>query len=195
MKIRRLNFGLFILLLSAVVFAQPTERTGDQGLADDGLIEEDGALAGKRQLSAAEQVAEANNYIGRMKNTLVVIKKLGDRARNEKDIIKLNCVNDKLLQVKGNLNLAEQFLNALNLAAAKMDNSARQHEFSKIAITHQKVVILEQEAEACVGEEISYVGSTRVDVEMENDIPEEDPTVAGEPPLPEGPLETATQTK
>ncbi|MDB4968030.1 MAG: hypothetical protein JWN44_3719, partial [Myxococcales bacterium] len=46
----------------------------------------------------------------------------------------------------------------------------------------QKVVTLGTEAEQCIGEDVSYVGATRVDVEIDPSIPPTDPT---EPPLPD----------
>ncbi|MDB4968021.1 MAG: hypothetical protein JWN44_3710, partial [Myxococcales bacterium] len=45
----------------------------------------------------------------------------------------------------------------------------------------QKVVTLGTEAEQCIGEDVSYVGATRVDVEIDPSIPPTDPT---EPELP-----------
>ena len=41
--------------------------------------------------------------------------------------------------------------------------------------------LLGTEAEQCIGEDASYVGATRVDVEIDPSIPPTDPT---EPPLP-----------
>ena len=61
------------------------------------------------------------------------------------------------------------------------DDTARQHEFTRMSILYQKVVTLGTEAEQCVGEDVSYVGATRVDVEIDPSIPAADPT---EPPLP-----------
>ena len=58
-------------------------------------------------------------------------------------------------------------------------------EFAKLTIAYQKVVVLAQEAEACIGEEIAYVGATRVDVQVDPDIDERtDPTVEPPPKLP-----------
>jgi hypothetical protein len=116
-----------------------------------------------------------------MRTVLQQVEKLAQRARADKDIIKLNCVNDKLVQIKGSLRVAEQVDAAHKLAVSRNDDGARDHEFAKITIAYQKVVVLAQEAEACIGEEIAYVGATRVDVQVDPDIDDRtDPTV--EPP-------------
>jgi hypothetical protein len=107
-----------------------------------------------------------------MRNIQRRVTDLARKARDDKDLIKLNCVNDKLLQVKGHLRIAEDIKQQLQVAAAQGDAGARDHQFSKLTIIYQRVTVLGQEAEACVGEEISYVGETQVTVQ-------EDPDIAG----------------
>jgi hypothetical protein len=134
------------------------------------------------QLSTHEMIAQSDSYLLKMRGTLDRVSKLAERARKEKDIIKLNCVNDKLIQVKGHLNLAEQA--RLALSAPGTDEDTRGHQFSKLTITFQKVEVLGQEAEACIGEDIAYVGATRVEVDVDPDITKEDPTSEPRGPLP-----------
>lgn len=137
------------------------------------------------QLSAQEQLAQSDKYIAKMKSILVRTQKLAQKARQDKDLIKLNCVNDKLIRIKGNLRLAEGSRKALKLAAARGDAGGRNHEFAKLTITFQKVTVLGQEAEACAGEEISYVGKSRVQVQVDPDVAQQgDPTETPPPPLP-----------
>ena len=172
------RLSIAMLFFATAVFAQDGEKK-------DG--EKKGAevkLRKTSQLSAAEQLAQTAKYVARMKQTLASVGKLAKRARVEKDIIKLNCVNDKQIQIKGNLRLAEQTRDAIKVASARGDAGARDHEFSKLTIAFQKVTVLGQEAEACIGQEIAYVGQTKVDVSVDPDIPQEDPTTEAPPPLP-----------
>ena len=46
---------------------------------------------------------------------------------------------------------------------------------------NQKVTVLGAEAENCIGEDLSFVGATRVDVEVDPNIPQYDPTQPGSP--------------
>ena len=166
--------GLGALLFATSVLAQPAAGEPEAEL---------GFRKGS-QLTPQEQLTQAEAYIAKMRSTLDHANKLGEQARKEKDIIKLNCVNDKLTQIKGNLTLGEQTRETLQVAATRSDEGARNHEFAKLTITYQKVVVLGQEAEACIGEEISYVGATRVDTDLDRDIPQDDPTVTPPSPLP-----------
>ena len=96
-------------------------------------------------------------------------------------MVKLNCVNDKLTQLKGHMIVTNESMSTLSLDIAKGDDAARQHEFTRITILYQKVVTLGTEAEQCIGDDVSYVGATQVDVEIDPSIPPTDPT---QPDLP-----------
>lgn len=170
------KLGLGLLLVATSVLAQPAPR--------DEAVEGELNFRKGGQLTSQEQLSQADSYINKMRAILARMDKLAEMARKDRDIIKLNCVNDKLIQVKGNLNLGEQARESLKVAAARNDDGTRNHEFAKLTIIYQKVTVLGQEAEACIGEEISYVGKTRVEIEVDKDIPQEDPTVIPPPPPP-----------
>jgi hypothetical protein len=170
------KLGLALMLVGTTVLAQPAD---DPEAAPTEVKFRKGS-----QLTAEEQLTQAEVYLTKMKSVQTEVGKLAEKARADKDIIKLNCVNDKLIQIKGNMNLAEKTRDALKVAAARNDEGERNHEFAKLTITYQKVTVLGQEAEACIGEDIAFVGATKVDVEVDKDIPEEDPTEEPPPPLP-----------
>jgi hypothetical protein len=132
-------------------------------------------------LTPAETVAQSKDYYKKMLETQRRITQLQAKAKKDKDVVKLNCVNDKLTQVKGHMTVSDQSMSSLTLDVAKGDDVARQHEFTRMTILYQKVVTLGTEAEQCIGEDVSYVGATRVDVEIDPTIPATDPT---EPNLP-----------
>lgn len=132
-------------------------------------------------LSAPDMATQANDYMGKMRSTESRVTKLQDEARAKKDVIKLNCVSDKVVQIKGHIAVGDQSMAGLNTAISRGDTPGRQHEFTRMTIIYQKVVVLGTEAENCIGEDASYVGETRVDVEIDPNIPNDDPT---EPQLP-----------
>ncbi|HTE53092.1 MAG TPA: hypothetical protein VK698_19700 [Kofleriaceae bacterium] len=102
------------------------------------------------------------------------VEQLKTEARKQKDVIKLNCINDKLLQIKQLLNILEDGLSKLTLAIASGDDGERYHRYTVVRISGEKIAGLRDEAEACVGEEISYLGPLSVNVD-EPDVPD-DPT-------------------
>lgn len=132
-------------------------------------------------LTPEEMVNQSREYAKSMNEVLKRIQTLQDQAKREKDIIRLNCVTDKVVQVRVNISIAEQSMAALQEAVTRADEGERTHEFTRLTIVNQKVQVLGAEAENCIGEDLSFVGATRVDVEIDPNIPTYDPT---QPPAP-----------
>jgi hypothetical protein len=155
------------LLLCGVAFAQ-----GDAGNDD---------IRKASSLSSRESAVQGHDFLTKMQASERRVSKLQERAQKQKDVIKLNCVTDKLVQLRGHVAVANQSISALDEAVARGDDGARQHEYVRLVIMHQKTDLLTTEAENCLGEDVSYVGNTKVDVEVDPSIPNEDPT---QPTLP-----------
>jgi len=128
------------------------------------------------QLTAAQQIEQASGYFAKMGKMEARVNRLADQARRDKDIVQLNCVNDKLAQLRGHVAVAKESLALLRLPATQSDLAARNHEHTKVTLTYQKALVLTQEAETCVGEELRYVGPTEVEVDVDSNIPRGDPT-------------------
>jgi hypothetical protein len=132
-------------------------------------------------LTPQETLTQSKDYYKKMQETQRRVLQLQTKAKKDKDMVKLNCVNDKLTQLQGHMAVTDQSMSTLALDIAKGDATARQHEFTRVSILYQKVVTLGTEAEQCIGEDVSYVGGTSVDVEIDPSIPPTDPT---QPELP-----------
>jgi hypothetical protein len=132
-------------------------------------------------LTPAEMTNQSKEYFKGMGEALKRIQSLQDQAKREKDIIRLNCVTDKLVQARVNINIAEQSMASLQEGISRNDEGAETHEFTRLTIVNQKVTVLGAEAENCIGEDLSFVGATRVDVEIDPNIPQYDPTQPGSP--------------
>ena len=76
-------------------------------------------------------------------------------AKKEKDVIKLNCVNDKLVQIKPQMNLADMAESELNSAG----DATRMTAFDSLAQAAESVRRLREEADQCIGEPITQGGS------------------------------------
>ena len=132
------------------------------------------------RLTATEMVTNAGEYRKKIAQVGARIQALVEQARQQKDIIKINCLADKLVQVKASLNVADKSFATMQEAISRQDEGASFHEYTRITIVNQNVQVLASEAEACVGEDLSYVGATRVDVDVEG-VPTGDPTQPGTP--------------
>jgi hypothetical protein len=126
-------------------------------------------------------IKQGRLYRADMDKTIAEQQAMVEQARKQKDVIRLNCVMDKLVQVKVNMNIADQALQKLQEAVARRDEGASLHEYTRITIVNQKVQVLQNEGQTCVGAELSYIGATRVEVEAP-ELPEgvTDPSL--EPP-------------
>ena len=132
-------------------------------------------------LTPAEMVNQSKDYLRGMADVVKRIQGLQEEAKRQKDIIRLNCVTDKLVQARVNANIAEQSMASLQEGVAKNDEGSETHEFTRLTIVNQKVTVLGAEAENCIGEDLSFVGATRVDIEIDPNIPQYDPTTPGSP--------------
>jgi hypothetical protein len=119
----------------------------------------------------SDKIEAAADNIARMKAALKQVLGRAEQARNEKDVVKLNCVNEKLTQLKTLIKVAEQADVALRESVATKD-VASDAAFSKIAIARTKVDGLRSEAEQCIGQ-LAYMvdEKTTVEVEQPGDLP------------------------
>lgn len=139
------------------------------------------AFGSENVVSDREKPAVAAKSIERQKEILKRMLALLEEARNAKDVVKLNCVNEKLTQVKGLVRISEQSEIAMQEAIAQKDSEVANHEFTKISLAGQRSEQLRADTESCVGELAIYSGDTVVTVE--GDKGGADPTVLPGPEL------------
>jgi len=77
-------------------------------------------------------------------------------ARKEKDVIKLNCVNDKLVQVKPELNMVDSGISELESAT----DANRMQVFEGISTAAENIRRLREEADQCIGEPVQTGGDS-----------------------------------
>lgn len=171
-------------IVLALSFLGPTAARGQPATEAKGGIASEFERAAA--LPDAEKLERSAQYLAEMKQILGTVLKLLKEARDEKDVIKVNCVNEKLTSIKGLIRISEQADVALQEAVAKGESDTSAHEFHKLVISHQKIKILKTEAEQCVGELAFAVGKTNVEIEVDRDVvPQDDPTMV---PLPDTPV-------
>jgi hypothetical protein len=129
----------------------------------------------QEQISDKEELSRASADLDRMRGWLKEVLQRLEEARKEKDIVKLNCVNEKLTQLKGLVRVAEQSEVALQEDIAKGDDGNARHEFAKVELATQRAQQLRGDAEQCIGQ-LAYVvdEKTQVTVEVPEGIPEPD---------------------
>lgn len=169
------------ILVGATFFSQiamaqtPAEPQGQE----TGTPAVDVTVPQRADISPQEMLTQAQMYRTNMMQTSQRLNQMVDDARKQKDVIRLNCLTDKVVQSNANMNILEKALQSLQDAAARNDQGAATHEYTRITIVNQKVQILGAEAEGCVGEELQFVGATKVDVEVSPDVRKDDGTQPG----------------
>ena len=132
---------------------------------------------------APEKLDESAEAIRFMRKTLREVLAQLEEARASKDVVKLNCVNEKLTQIKGLLRISQQAEVNLQEAIARAEPAVENHEFRKVSIARNRVVQLRTEAEQCIGQLAFRTDQNlSVEVEVPTDLPEGDPTQPSPPP-------------
>lgn len=113
-------------------------------------------MGASANLSLVDLQTRVNMLREQTRNDARHIQHMQAIARREKDIIKLNCVNDKLVQVKPQMNIADS-------AAAELGSSRegeRMMAFESVAQAAENIRRLREEADQCIGEPITTGGES-----------------------------------
>lgn len=150
----------FVVGLTAAAQEGPAARAAtpedDVALA----FEQEAGLTPQEQLGWADEkyttVVQTREYAAR----LLASARQADRP----DIVKINCLNNKLMEINAQIQSFEDRRNSLREAVQLNDNDRRMHEYRVLVVVYQKVQSLRMEVEACIGEEMGYMGTPAVTV-------------------------------
>lgn len=114
--------------------------------------------------SSKEISKRADEYTGQMEAMLERMLQLQAQARKDKDIVKLGCVNETLVTAKQLILLGDTASIALTAAVSANDAAEQEHQLDQLKIAKERVSGEKDAAEACLGDEIVFVGSNAVTV-------------------------------
>jgi hypothetical protein len=139
-------------------------------------------------LSPNEQLAQSQTFLARMDSARLIVRRLLEQARTQRDVVKTLCLNDKLNQIDVAIRSARERKQSLELAAKRSDADLSTHEFTILGVLRQRVEQLSAEANQCIGKEVDVLGeSAAVTTTIDPGIPDEKadhrpPLVVIEPP-------------
>lgn len=136
-------------------------------LADDGASQE--VEPQEKQVSPKEMKSRSSKSIEQMKKALSVILSRLEEARKSKDAVKMNCVNDRLTDVKGMLRISEQADVALQEALANNELAQAAHSLGTVEANARKVNQLAAECDQCIGMLAFDTEGTKLTVEEPSD--------------------------
>jgi hypothetical protein len=167
--------SLSFSLVAGVLLASSLRARAEEFEAANASPRIDRHEADVPQVADSDKPGRSQDGIKRMREILAKVLTHLEEAREERDVVKLNCVNEKLTAVKGLLKISEQADVTMQEALARRDSDVAGHEFEKVSIALRKCEQLLAESEACVGELAVYSGDTELEVTVEEEV-KTDPT-------------------
>jgi hypothetical protein len=167
------------LLFGAAVVAVSVSLYGDvgaQGVADADMPEVDVTVNTQQNLSGAQMIAWVDEQMGVARGIYRRVQNMLDRARKEKDTLKITCLDDKLTQIHVNLQGIEERKSALEVAVKGGDTSTANQQFTILKIYVSRIQGLMAEAENCIGDSDVVIGETETIVTIDDDITVVDPS-------------------
>lgn len=193
---RKFLLGVVVVFSSmGGAFAQTptTQNTTAQGTQNNGSGRVEVRSQRASNLSGPEQMQEGDRALEVMTGMRQRVSTLLDQARLQRDIIKVNCLNDKLTQLDVTLRSAREHQELLSTAVSISNDGQRNHEFTLLTIFRSHATDLEGEAQLCIGEDPGMGDSTtQVRLGVDPGITERDTTqLTPESLAPDRPLVTS----
>ena len=133
---RFMNGFVFVLVVGGQLYAQPTSPTPA------------GAGTGK-SLSEADMAKHGVDLQLQVRDDLEHVQQVQAVARQDKDVIKYSCVNDKFIKLKAEANIFDL---AHTDFTASIATSARFKLFDSVSSAANRVHKVREEADGCAGE-------------------------------------------
>jgi hypothetical protein len=122
------------------------------------------------QLSLPDEAKEADVEINQMETSAGSIRRLFGKAREEGDVVKVICLDDKLSQADVAVRSGKERRDALKVAVIRNDSELGNHEFQLVNVLFVRVGDLAKAAWACIGQLTNYAGTTENSVQVDNQI-------------------------
>jgi hypothetical protein len=127
-------------------------------------------------LSPEEMLNRAKQFVAGIEQSSGSISRQLQAARKERDVVRVLCLNDKLNQVDVALGSAQDRLGSLRTAAARSDADRSRHEYTVLEVLNDRVRVLVNESNQCVGEETGFIGEAEVSVSVDPNLPSAETT-------------------
>ncbi len=166
--------GLVAFVAVALLYGQSDADAQAGGLAPPAPQTQGAAPAAN--LTPADMIAQADAIIGQIESARSNVRKQLEIAREQRDVLKTLCLNDKLNQLDVAIRSARERKGALDSAAGRNDTELARHEFAIIAVLKQRTDTLTAEANQCVGKEVALIGESSVTATEEPGLPDQEST-------------------
>jgi hypothetical protein len=193
---------LTVPLLAALVVLSPSTQStaaaqslGDNssaagpaagaGGADPAVEEVVFTAADPQGLSPEQLRALGSSYLQLMRTTQAEVRALYGTAKDNNDVVKTLCLDDKLQQIEAALSTASDRNTTLVEALDGGAVERGRHEFTLIGVLAERVSLMALEANQCIGEETSFSedNESTLELAVEGVLPEVNAEVIILPPV------------
>lgn len=176
-----IKFGLIgALAVGGLLGAAYAQEGAAQPAPTDGASAE---MKREIQLSPEEMSQEADKILNGMDVATKNVRNMLAKAREQRDVVKALCLDDKLTQMDVTRRSAGERAEALEQAVSRQDKELATHEYTILVVLKERIQQLSAEANQCIGVEAGFVGESKVTVDIDPNLPAEDPSEYPENPI------------
>jgi hypothetical protein len=148
--------------VSQPVAAQAGEVSGavERAVVDPAVVGTPAQLL-ERGKAALEEISIARTSL----------TELVSAAKDQRDVVKVLCLDDKSGQVDAALRTTEERVESLAIAAKHGADERARHEYLMVVTLKERVTVLMSEANQCLGEETGFTGDSVLNVEIDPNLP------------------------
>lgn len=153
---------------SGLLWAQPGQAPGGAQPGQPGAASAPDARADEQAaqaISPQEMIADAERLVGEIQGVRGEVVEIQSEARADEDMLRLNCIDDKLAQIDQLLVIVDAARADLATAMSAGDFEGRVHHYGLVTLSRGKATAVREEADACVGEEMRFPGDSDIDVD------------------------------
>ena len=157
--------------LGQLAFAQETPLELDARVAKE--LAPSAALADPRagEMLPAERLERGKAIVAAIERASQSIQRELATARDDRDVVRVLCLNDKLNQVDVALRSGQDRLAALAASVEGTDPARSQHELTVLEVFNERVRVVVNESSQCIGEEAGFAGEAEVSVSIDPNLP------------------------
>ena len=140
------------LSTGSMTYAQAPDPTAGSASAE-GTAEVSVSGTTTVKISAAEMATQLGTLQTQTREDLQHVLHLQALARKDKDVIKLNCINDKLVQMKAQMNIFDNASQSLTGALGSAGDE-RHTLYVEVTLAGENIKRIRAEADVCAGEDL-----------------------------------------
>jgi hypothetical protein len=128
-------------------------------------------------LTPTQMFEKAKVSLDQMEAGAETIQRQLREARQARDVVKALCLDDKLTQMNVAKRTAGERVSSLEAASRTGNTERSRHEYAVISALSERAQSLSAEANQCLGEDMGYLGESRLTMTVDPNVADADPSI------------------